>query len=53
MTAGSYVYKSISSPYGKLKLVASDKGLAAVLWENDDPRRVRLGALKRIRTINS
>jgi methylated-DNA-[protein]-cysteine S-methyltransferase len=46
MTTGSYVYKSIASPYGKLKLVASDKGLAAVLWENDDPRRVRLGALK-------
>jgi methylated-DNA-[protein]-cysteine S-methyltransferase len=47
MTTGNYVYKSIASPYGKLKLVASDKGLAAVLWENDDPRRVRLGALKR------
>ena len=47
MTAGNYVYKSIASPYGKLKLVASDKGLAAVLCENDDPRRVRLGALKR------
>jgi methylated-DNA-[protein]-cysteine S-methyltransferase len=46
MTTGSYVYKSIASPYGKLKLVASEKGLAAVLWENDDPRRVRLGALK-------
>ena len=46
MTTGSYVYKLIASPYGKLKLVASDKGLAAVLWENDDPRRVRLGALK-------
>jgi methylated-DNA-[protein]-cysteine S-methyltransferase len=46
MTTGNYVYKSIASPYGKLKLVASDKGLAAVLWENDDPRRVRLGALK-------
>ena len=23
--------------------MASDKGLAAILWENDDPRRVRLG----------
>jgi methylated-DNA-[protein]-cysteine S-methyltransferase len=41
-----YVYKLIDSPFGKLKLVASDKGLAAVLWENDDPRRVRLGPLK-------
>jgi methylated-DNA-[protein]-cysteine S-methyltransferase len=28
-----------------LKLVASDKGLAAILWENDDPERVRLGAM--------
>src|SRR6201986_1677221 len=43
MTTGNYVYKSIASPYGKLKLIASDKGLAAVLWEKDDPRRVRLG----------
>ena len=39
----AYVYKIIGSPLGKLKLVASEKGLAAVLWENDDPRRVRLG----------
>ena len=39
----TYVYKFIDSPLGQLKLVASDKGLAAVLWENDDPRRVRLG----------
>jgi methylated-DNA-[protein]-cysteine S-methyltransferase len=33
----------IESPVGKLKLVAGDKGLVAVLWENDDPKRVRLG----------
>ncbi len=33
----------MNSPVGGLKLVASDKGLAAILWENDDPRRVRLG----------
>src|SRR5271165_3831772 len=37
-----YVYKTISSPLGWLKLVASEKGLAAILWENDDPRRVHL-----------
>jgi len=30
---------------GKLKLIASDKGLAAILWENDKPNRVRLGTL--------
>lgn len=37
-----YYSKVIDSPVGKLKIVASDKGLAAILWENDDPRRVRL-----------
>jgi methylated-DNA-[protein]-cysteine S-methyltransferase len=37
-----YVYKIISSPVGKLKLIGSDKGLAAILWENDNPRRVRV-----------
>lgn len=35
-------YKFMASPIGKLKLVASDKGLVAILWENDNPRRVRL-----------
>jgi methylated-DNA-[protein]-cysteine S-methyltransferase len=39
----SYAYKMIESPVGNLKLVASNKGLAAILWEDDDPRRVRLG----------
>lgn len=34
--------KIVSSPVGKLKLVASDKGLVAILWENDTPHRVRL-----------
>ena len=38
-------YKFIPSPIGGLKLVASDEGLAAILWENDNPRRVRLGNL--------
>lgn len=37
-----YVYKIVDSPVGKLKLVASDDGLAGILWENEDPRRVRL-----------
>jgi methylated-DNA-[protein]-cysteine S-methyltransferase len=35
-------YKLVSSPIGGLKLVASDRGLAAILWEDDNPRRVRL-----------
>lgn len=40
-----FAYKTFRSPVGKLKLVASDKGLIAVLWENDKPNRVRLGEL--------
>ncbi|WP_324697140.1 methylated-DNA--[protein]-cysteine S-methyltransferase [Novosphingobium aerophilum] len=31
------------SPVGELTLIAGDRGLAAILWENDDPSRVRLG----------
>ena len=41
----SLAYKMMESPVGKLKLVASDKGLVAILWENDRPSRVRLGEL--------
>jgi methylated-DNA-[protein]-cysteine S-methyltransferase len=41
----AYAYKVVPSPVGELKLVASDKGLVAILWENDDPDRVRLGAM--------
>ena len=37
-----YVCKTVPSPVGKLKLIASDSGLAAILWENDPPGRVRL-----------
>ena len=36
----TYVYKTMQSPVGELKLVASDKGLAGVLWENDTSWRV-------------
>jgi len=39
----NYMYKVIDSPVGKLKLVASDDGLAAILWGRDDPKRVPLG----------
>jgi methylated-DNA-[protein]-cysteine S-methyltransferase len=35
-------YKWMDSPVGKLKLVASDHGLAAILWERERPRRVPL-----------
>jgi methylated-DNA-[protein]-cysteine S-methyltransferase len=41
----TYATKTIDTPVGRLKLVASQKGLAAILWENDDPRRVRLSPL--------
>ena len=35
----------IQSPVGRLKLVASAVGLAAILWENDNPRRVPLAVV--------
>jgi methylated-DNA-[protein]-cysteine S-methyltransferase len=38
----SLYYKFVDTPVGKLKLVASEVGLVAVLWENDNPRRVSL-----------
>lgn len=41
-----YVYTTMPSPVGKLTLVASDKGLMAILWENDKPNRVLLSNLK-------
>ena len=37
-----HVYTTMQSPVGRLKLVASDAGLVAILWENDNPRRVPL-----------
>lgn len=40
-----YVCKTMASPVGELKLVASAKGLAAILWEHDNPNRVRLGEM--------
>ena len=41
-TEKRYVYKMVDSPIGRLKLVATDEGLAGILWENDRPDRVRL-----------
>jgi methylated-DNA-[protein]-cysteine S-methyltransferase len=38
----SLAYKVMQSPVGNLKLVASDQGLVAILWQNDKPSRVRL-----------
>lgn len=42
----SYAYKLFDSPVGKLKLVAKGEKLSAILWENDRPNRVRLGAMQ-------
>lgn len=41
----THVFKTIWSPVGELTLVADANGLAAILWENDRPGRVRLGPL--------
>src|SRR6201996_7411005 len=43
----TYRFTTMFSPVGELTLVASDSGLAAILWENDDPERVRLGTMVR------
>jgi methylated-DNA-[protein]-cysteine S-methyltransferase len=39
----AYSYTKMESVVGELTLVASNIGLAAILWENDAPGRVRLG----------
>ncbi|WP_345816592.1 methylated-DNA--[protein]-cysteine S-methyltransferase [Paraburkholderia sp. PREW-6R] len=41
----TYAYTLMDSPVGQLKLVARGDRLAAVLWENDKPNRVRLGTM--------
>jgi methylated-DNA-[protein]-cysteine S-methyltransferase len=42
----SYLYKLMQSPVGQLTLVGSERGLAAVLWEDENPSRVRLAPLQ-------
>ncbi|WP_219097025.1 methylated-DNA--[protein]-cysteine S-methyltransferase [Pseudomonas sp. UMAB-40] len=41
----TYTFTTLASPVGELKLVAKDSRLAAILWENDKPHRVRLGPM--------
>lgn len=41
----SYTFTTLASPVGELKLVANGSRLAAILWENDKPNRVRLGPM--------
>jgi methylated-DNA-[protein]-cysteine S-methyltransferase len=43
----TYRFTTMFSPVGELTLVASDAGLVAILWENDEPDRVRLGTMTR------
>lgn len=44
-TRQRYVSRTVDSPVGPLTLIASDAGLAGVLWPKDRPGRVRLEAL--------
>jgi methylated-DNA-[protein]-cysteine S-methyltransferase len=37
-------YKFMASPVGELKLIASDEGLVAVMWESSRPQPVALDA---------
>ncbi len=41
----TFTYRFIDSPVGQLKLIARDACLAAILWQNDRPGRVLLGAM--------
>ena len=38
-------FMEMASPVGTLKLVANETALVAVLWENENPKRVRLAEL--------
>jgi methylated-DNA-[protein]-cysteine S-methyltransferase len=42
----SYTFITLASKVGELKLVANGSRLAAILWENDKPERVRLGPMR-------
>ena len=44
-TAMQLYFMEMASPVGQLKLVANDTSLVAVLWENENPNRVRLAEL--------
>lgn len=38
-------FMEMASPVGTLKLVANDTALVAVVWENENPKRLRLAEL--------
>src|SRR5215469_7166921 len=44
-TRKAHVSTTIRSPVGALTLIASNDGLAAILWENDKPGRVPLNVV--------
>ncbi|WP_431610292.1 methylated-DNA--[protein]-cysteine S-methyltransferase [Chryseobacterium sp. 'Rf worker isolate 10'] len=37
-------YKDVISPVGQIRVIASDKGLAAIIWEGEDYTRTKLFA---------
>lgn len=45
MSRNAYAFATMDSPVGVLTLAAGALGLVAVLWENDDPDRVRLDVM--------
>ena len=47
----AYVYKTMPTPVGVLTLVGGTEGLAAILWETDDPKRVQLSIAWEDRTF--
>ncbi len=46
----AYSYRTMNSPVGTLTLIASERGLAAILWEDDDTERVPQKPLERDET---
>lgn len=42
----SLSFTEMRSPVGALKLIANESALIAILWENDDPKRVHLDAMQ-------
>ncbi len=42
-----YVFKDMPSPLGELRLIATQSGLAAVLWDGEDYQRTKLPGAQR------
>ncbi len=39
-----YVFKKMQSPIGELRIIGSDRGLAAILWQDHQPSRIPVEA---------